>query len=143
MIDLRFLESMGKLRKRSPDIPRARSLVESCESNMRAISMVGLNSNTSTIIFRETYESLRQLGDARWWWMGYEPKDHEASMKIIQEEKISRYSKLQKLDRFREIRNEANYSGYKVPLEVTKEILAFWDDCGNELLVRMKKDLKM
>lgn len=140
-MNVEFFESMSKIRKRSPDRSRARSLAEAAEKTMHTISEMPLTNGNATIIFRETYESIRQLGDARWWLWGYEPRDHEVSMEILKEEKIPNSAKLAKLDRFRAIRNDANYSGYSVPKAVTAEILEFWGECGEEILANLKKDL--
>lgn len=141
-MNIEFLESMSKIRQRSPDRARAKSLVEAAEKTMCAISEMRLTDSNATILFRETYESIRQLGDARWWLRGYEPKDHEVSMEILKEEKISESNKLAKLDRFRAIRNDANYSGYSVPKAVAAEILDFWGECGGEILENLKKELR-
>lgn len=141
-MNIEFLESMAKVRRRSVDKPRARSLTEAAEKTMRTIGKMPLGSGTATIIFRETYESIRQLGDARWWLRGYEPRDHEVSMEVLKEEKISQSAKMAKVDRFRSIRNNANYLGDDIPVAVAKEILEFWKDCGKEILENLKKDLK-
>lgn len=137
-----FFESMGKIKKlASPDKLRAKSLMEASERNMAVILEMGINDSSSTIIFRETYESIRQLGDARWWLLGYKPKDHEVSMEILKQEKIANSAKLQKLDRFRQIRNDANYSGYLIPKAVTEEIIEFWKECAEDILEKMKNEL--
>jgi hypothetical protein len=141
-MNLRFLESMGKIRRRSPDKARARSLVSAAENTMRTIFKMQLSQESSTIIFRETYESLRQLGDARWWLGGYEPRDHEVSMEALKEEKVCALPKLQKLDRFRSERNRANYEGDEIPKAVAQEILEFWEECGTDILRNIKKDLE-
>jgi hypothetical protein len=141
MIDIRFLESMSKIRKRTPDIARAKSLVSSCEAIMKEIVKFTVTDDNATIVFRETYESIRQLGDARWWLMGYEPRDHEASMRILMEEKIRNSAKLQKADRFRDIRNNSNYSGYRISKSVADEIIEFWNECGLEILGNLKKEI--
>lgn len=141
-MNLKFLESMSKIRKRSQDKPRVRSLLEAAGKTMDAVQEMPLTDATATIVFRETYESIRQLGDARWWLAGYEPKDHEVSMEILKTEKIRNSAKLAGLDRFRMIRNEANYSGYHVPKAVAEEILEFWEECGTDILRNIKKDLE-
>ena len=125
-MNIKYLESMSKIRKKSPDLARAKSLVQAAESTSREILKLPLDTATATIIFREIYECIRQLGDARWWMLGYSPEGHEASMEILKEEKIAKSALLPKLDRFRQIRNSANYSGYLVSPAVAQEILDFW-----------------
>ncbi len=41
---------------------------------------------------------------------------------------------LNKLSRFKKIRNDANYRGFKVTPNQAKEIMDFWDRCGEDLL---------
>jgi hypothetical protein len=141
-MNLKFLEAMSKIRKKSPDKVRAKSLVEASETTAKEILKMALTDSTATIIFRELYESIRQLGDARWWLLGYSPEDHDVSLEILKEEKIANSALLAKLDRFRQIRNNANYGGYKVSVAVAQEILDFWKLCGVELLAKLKSDLK-
>jgi len=138
---LKFLESMSKIRKRSPDKARARSLMAASEKTMRNVLKMQVSDETATIIFRETYESIRQLGDARWWLLGYETNDHEASMEILKEERITHSARLEKLGRFRTIRNKANYLGEDIPKAVAEEILQFWNECGKEILGKLKKEV--
>jgi hypothetical protein len=141
-MDIRFLESMSKIKRLSaPDKIRAKSLVEAAEKTMVTIGDIPISEETATIIFRETYECIRQLGDARWWLIGFKPKDHEVSMDILKEEKINYSTKLEKLDRFRKIRNDANYSGYLIPKSVAEEMIEFWNECGQEILESLKKDI--
>ena len=141
MMDLKYLEAMSKIRRRSPDRLRAKSLLEAAESTMKGLGAVRLTEGTGTIIFRETYESLRQLGDARWWLLGYEPRDHEVSMEVLMAEKIPHSARLAKLDRYREIRNNANYKGYVISGAVAQEILDFWKECGIEIMEKLRKEM--
>jgi len=125
----------GKLRKRHIDIPRVKSLIESARNNVKAVCKIPLNEETATVIFREYYESIRQLGDARWWSLGYEPRaSHEVSMEILMEMKINNVAELKKLDRFRKIRNNANYRGYKINIEQAEEIMKFWENYAEKII---------
>lgn len=125
----------GKLRIRSVDIPRIKSLLASAKENARAVKKIHINEENATLVFREFYESIRQIGDVRWWSSGYEPvASHEVSMEILMEMKIKNSFMLRRLDRFRRIRNNANYRGYKVTVEQAKEISKFWDYCGVQLI---------
>ena len=85
-------------------------------------------------IFRETYESIRQLGDAKWWVLGYEPRNHEVSIEALKEINIKEKVKLNHLPRFKRIRNDANYRGFKVSVLQTKEILDFWNTCAPDII---------
>ena len=95
---------------------------------------IDLNQKNSTVIFREIYESIRQLGDAKWWIEGYEPLDHDVSLEILKNLNIKSSIELNFLDRFRKIRNDANYRGFKVTETQTREIISFWNKSGMEIL---------
>lgn len=131
----------GLLRKMSPDIMRAKSLFEASLDNMMAAKEIPINDKNATLVFREVYESIRQLGDSEWWLLGYETRSHELSMDILSEMDIKNRVKLKFLDRFRQIRHDANYRGYRINLEQAKEIVAFWDSCGTELASKIKSEI--
>ncbi len=130
-----------RIRIRNFDKERIKALIVSSDSNANAASSILKINNTATIIFREIYESIRQLGDAFWWLLGYEPQDHEISLEILKELKIEQNVKLNFLDRFRKIRNDANYRGFKVSLLQAEEILDFWNRAGREIINLLNKKL--
>lgn len=132
----------GGLRNRQKDVERIKSMVNSAEINARVTKEIKLNENTATLIFREIYESMRQLGDAKLWLMGYEPLNHEVSMEILKEFDIKDKVKLNSLDRLKKIRHDINYRGFRASLEQAKEIINFWDSCGIEIVNLLKKEIK-
>ena len=73
------------LRYRQRDNEKIRSMINSAEVNVIVTKEIKLNKNSATLIFREIYESIRQLGDAKLWLQGYEPLNHEVSMEILKE----------------------------------------------------------
>lgn len=130
------------LRKRSLDREKVKSMIESSTTNMVVVKAVALTEQSAILIFRESYESIRQLGDARWWLLGYEPRNHEVSMEILKEMDIKEKVRLNHLGRFKAIRNDANYRGFKVTVAQAKEILGFWDACAEEIISSLVKELQ-
>jgi len=130
-----------QIRKRLLDKDRVRSMIESSTTNMIIVKTVPLTEQSAILIFRETYESVRQLGDAKWWLSGYEPRNHEVSMEILKEMEIKERVRLNHLSRFKAIRNDVNYRGFKVTLAQAKEILEFWNACSPEIVLLLKKEL--
>ncbi|MBI2134646.1 hypothetical protein HYU09_01525 [Candidatus Woesearchaeota archaeon] len=126
-----------QIRIRQPDKERAKSMVESAKINARIAKAVPLYDDSATLIFREIYESVRQLGDAKWWLLGYEPRNHEVCMEILKDSNIKERLMLNHLSRFKRIRNDANYRGFKVKATQAKEIIDFWDKCSNEIAKEM------
>ncbi len=116
-------------------------MIESSTTNMDIVKTIPLTEQSAILIFRESYESIRQLGDARWWLLGYEPRNHEVSMETLKEIDIKEKVRLHHLNRFKTIRNDANYRGFKVTQAQAKEILDFWDACSREIISSLLKEL--
>ncbi len=129
------------IRSRQDDKEKVKSMINSSEINAQVAKDIKVSEKTATLIFREIYESIRQLGDAKWWLLGYEPLNHEASMEILKESDIKDKLKLNSLERFKKIRQDINYRGFRTTTLQTEEILDFWNKCGEEILKILKKEL--
>ncbi|MBL7147955.1 MAG: hypothetical protein ISS82_03965 [Nanoarchaeota archaeon] len=129
------------IRNRQTDKEKIKSMINSAEINARVTKDINLDEDTATLIFREIYESIRQLGDATWWLLGYEPSNHEISMEALKEFDIKEKLKLNSLDRFKKTRHDVNYKGFRVTISQAEEILDFWDKCGKEIIKNLKKDI--
>ena len=131
----------GFLRKREVDPDRVKSMIRSSENAVEVVKKIPLNEKSATVIFREIYESVRQLGEAQWWLKGYEPfglGSHNLSLDILKDFDINHKIKLNHLDRFKKIRHDANYRGMMVSISQAKEIIEFWEVCGREILEKIK-----
>ena len=139
---IKTLIKSGILRARQTDKEKIKSMINSAEVNAAVARNISLNEDSATLIFREIYESIRQLGDAFWWFLGYEPANHEISLDILQELPVEERVKLNFLGRFKQIRHDANYKGFRVSIPQAKEIIDFWDICGREMIKLINKKLQ-
>jgi hypothetical protein len=130
----------GIIRIRQKDADKIKSMINSAGINAKVTKEIKLNEDTATLIFREIYESVRQLGDAKWWCLGYEPSNHEISMEALKEFDIREKLKLNSLDRFKKIRHDVNYRGYRATITQSQEIIEFWDKCCVEIIKILKKE---
>jgi len=131
-----------QLRKKSLDREKVKSVIEFSTTNMSIVKTISISEHSAILIFRETYESIRQLGDARWWLLGYEPRNHEVSMEILREMNIKEKTRLNYLNRFKSIRTDTNYRGFRVTVAQAKEIVEFWDACSQEIISILLKELQ-
>jgi len=102
---------------------------------------IKVDEDTATLIYRELYESIRQLGDAKWGLLGYEPNNHEASMEILKEIGIKEKVKLNSLERFKKTRHDINYRGSRATVSQAEEILDFWNKCARDIIGLLKKEI--
>lgn len=140
---IKALVASEQLRIRQFDKRKVQSMIQAAQKNTSVLKHIPLNEDTATLIFRETYESIRQLGDAMWWLQGYEPRNHDVSMEVLKEANIKDKVLLNHLPRFKSIRNDANYRGYVVTVAQAKEIQEFWEKCGKELAEKLLKEAKL
>ena len=129
----------GILRLREINIPKIKSAIESAKVNAMVAKSIQLNDDSATLIFREIYESIRQLGDAKWWSLGYESQNHDTTLEILKEMEIKNKIKLNFLDRFKKIRHDANYQGFRVSISQAKEIIEFWNECSKDIVDNILK----
>ena len=129
------------IRNRQKDLEKIKSMINSAEINAKVTKTIKLNEESATLIFREIYESIRQLGDAKWWILGFEPFNHEISLETLKEFDIKEKVKLNYLERFKKTRNDINYRGFRATINQTEEILDFWNKCGEEIIRVLKKEI--
>src|SRR3989338_3970061 len=89
-----FLVKTAELRPRLSDKERVKSILKSAETNAVVVNKIPITEDSATVIFREMYESIRQLGDAEWWLLGYEPGNHDISLELLKELDIREKVKL-------------------------------------------------
>ncbi len=134
----------GFLRIKKFEKSEIKAMLNSIQINMNVVINMPLNEDSATIIFREAYESIRQLGEAKWWIDGFELQGlgtHTISLDILKEIEIKEKVKLNYLDRFRKIRNDINYRAFRVSVSQADEILDFWNSCGREILEMLRKEI--
>ncbi|MDD5649489.1 MAG: hypothetical protein PHF86_03605 [Candidatus Nanoarchaeia archaeon] len=131
----------GIIRNRQVDLEKIKSMINSSEINAKITKTIKINEDSATLIFREIYESIRQLWDAKWGILGFEPLNHEISLEILKEMDIKEKLKLNSLERFKSIRHDINYRGFRATISQAEEILDFWNKCGEEIIKIIQKEL--
>jgi len=142
-MNIQYWIMKGALRNRQQDLEKIKSMINSAEVNAKVTQDIKINDNTATLVFREIYESIRQLGDAKLWLIGYEPQNHEVSMEILKGFDIKDKVKLNSLDRLKKIRHDINYRGFRASVGQAEEILEFWNKCGMEISRILKKEMRI
>ncbi len=129
-----------RIKERNP--AEARSYVHASQRVARFTLTFEPSEENATMIFRELYECIRQLGDTLWLLEGYESQTHDATMIILKDLDIPHKIKLYFLDRYKMIRHDANYRGVLVSIEQAKEIIDFWNICSEEIIKKIEEKLK-
>jgi len=110
---------LKKIRIVGKDIQRAKALVKMSDNGIATANRFSVDKTSSSSIFVMYYESLREIIEAMAFSEGYKIYSHEAFtayLKKLKEERIAEY-----FDRFRKLRNGANYYGEAIDPEITKQ----------------------
>jgi len=130
-----FIKS-GTVRKGTPDVQHSKALVKMSEMHVRFLSGQVIDEVSSSTVFVMFYEALREIIEAVAAKEGYKVYSHEAYtayLKLLGDSEIA-----VKFDRFRKIRNAANYYGKMVDVAETRasaeEIMMLIDKIKNKYL---------
>lgn len=99
------------------DIQKSKALIKMSNNNLEYISKLEVTEIASTIIFTTCYDSLRQILEAMTLKEGYKLLSHEAYTHYLKHK--NEFSTAEKFDRFRKLRNGANYYAESIPINVT------------------------
>jgi len=138
MID--SLVKAGILRIKQKDTEKIKSLIKSAEIDAQVVKNIPLDENSTNTIFKGIYDSIRELGEANWLLLGYEPTNHDISLEILKEINIKEKIKLNFLERFKKIRHDASYQGFRVTISQAGEIIDFWNKCGEDIIKILRQE---
>ncbi|MBI2663767.1 hypothetical protein HYX10_00300 [Candidatus Woesearchaeota archaeon] len=109
----------GKVRKASPDVALAKSLVSTAAVDLKFLSALQVNSTSARKVMTNYYDVLRSILEAILAVEGYKVYSHEAFTYFLKDKGESFIA--EKFDRFRRIRNSINYYGKDISAIEVKE----------------------
>lgn len=119
---MKFKESidLGYVRKVRANKKISKDKYNSALDTLKTIDEIKISEHSANMIYRESYESLRQLCESIGAIYGFKFESHE-SIKYFLDEILNESNLAKKFDRFRRIRNDINYRGKAVNLETAKK----------------------
>lgn len=129
MKEFKYYVESGQVKKKSSSPSEARSLrVQARERFKHRVQDEELTKKNSTFLFEDAYEALRQHLQSFMAEDGYKPYSHEALIAYSKENDFLSKSEANKLDRYREIRNDIRYRGETAQKERAAEIIELAQD---------------
>ncbi|MAG15790.1 hypothetical protein CMO88_01885 [Candidatus Woesearchaeota archaeon] len=113
-----FIEK-GQVRKASPDVSLAKSLIATSETDLKFLKSVEITETSARKVMTNYYDVLRSVLEAILALEGYKTYSHEAFTYFLKEKDEQLIA--EKFDRFRKIRNKINYYGKDISVEEVKE----------------------
>ena len=129
------------MRKRSPDIAKARSLVIASEREMAFLDTLDPAPEAASTIIRGIYENFRRLGSAVLLLQGL-AGDHEQEIHALIQLNPQTTRPVQILDTLRRLRHDINYRGYQPSESDLRDVLSIREACWDPVLRAVKKKLE-
>lgn len=128
----------GKVVKQSSDSAEARSLFLQAQQRLKDLLSLPLHDENASFRFESAYEVLREALQSFLALAGFKPYSHEAIFAFVREEKLISEGEFQRIDRYREMRNDLNYRGKPLVVEEAQEVMSF----VKQMLPRLKKEFE-
>jgi len=114
------------LAKRSVINPSlAKSLMEKAELRLKLLNEDKITDEMASIMFEETYETIREASQSLMQVKGFKPYSHDALIAFLIKEKLMPEQFIKSFDRYRILRNKSVYEAQRVSIETCKEALQF------------------
>ncbi len=120
--DFDFYVQKNLVKKKIPNIFLAKSLIEKSKVRLQRLNEESVELMKS-LTLEDAYESVREAAQALMEIDGYKPYSHEALIAFLKKKEYD--VDLNKMNRFRILRNESVYEAKEFSLETCKEALTF------------------
>lgn len=119
-----FIKS-GEVKKQEKNAILAEALKKSAEKNLNFVRKLDINEENAEHILTDSYDTLRELIEAKLSSDGYKSYSHEAT--IIYLKKFVEFNEKERyfLDELRKLRNKVKYYGKEASTEEAKKTLNF------------------
>ncbi len=107
------------------DSEEAKSLMNKAVLRLDYIKKQEINEDTSSFIFEDIYETLREASQSLMSLKGYKPYSHEALISFLKEFYPFPEHEISAFDRYRILRNKTVYCAANISTEVCQDALKF------------------
>ena len=125
MKDFQELVKEDRIEKVNVDKAKAKGLLKRSKSRFENQKRRKINENTAFEILENTYESIRETLEAGMAAEGYKSNDHVSTIAYAQEKLNLEKTTINKLHRFRKLRNESRYEAKEIRIEEAEQIIEF------------------
>jgi len=138
MKDIDYYFKDHRLREVSPDLGKARSLLERSQKRLHHAQEQNLNDKNAFQVLENVYESLREVIESLMAVEGFRAADHVAAIAWTADYFDLNQAEINKLHKFRKLRNASRYEAEEIKPQQTQEILQF----AEEFEVKLKHELE-
>ncbi len=125
ILDFQYYVDTGMVRKTGRNPALAKSLMSKSELRLQRLMREKITEAESSIIFEEVYELMREAAQSLMQLKGYKPYSHEALISFLKKEELLSPEKINRLNKYRILRNKSVYEAKKISVDTTKNALEF------------------
>jgi len=116
-----------KVKRKTPDPEEAKALLQQAQERLTYAASKTFNDKTAKFVLEEAYEAMREAIQSLMSAKGFKPYSHEATISFLKEfyNDIFSEEESNKLDYFRNLRNDSVYKAAPITKEEAKAILSF------------------
>ncbi len=129
------------MRKRSPDISKAKSLIQASEKEIAYVEKLAPTEEGASTIIRGIYENFRRLGEALLSLQGFDPDNHEEAIGALTKLTVKTTRPINSLDNLRRLRHDINYKGYSPSEADLTDVISIKESCWKPILNEIKNKL--
>lgn len=118
----------GEVKKQEQNKILSEALKKSAEKNLNFVRKLELNEDNAEHILTDSYDTLRELIEAKLALDGYKSYSHEATILYLKKFKEFANKEIIFLDELRKLRNKIKYYGKEADIDEAKKILSFFNN---------------
>lgn len=130
-----------RLKKTSKDIGKAKGLLKRSQSRLRNTENQEINDSNAFIMLENSYEAIREIIEAYMALEGFKSEDHVATIAWASEYLELNKKKINKLHKYRKLRNASRYEAEKITPKQAKETIEFADKIIEQISKKLKEKL--
>ena len=141
MKDFKQLRKEDRIEKVSADKAKAKGLIKRSKMRLENQKNREINEQNSFEILENIYEALRETIEASMASEGYKSNDHVSTIAYAKQKLGLTKSKINKLYRFRKLRNESRYEAKKITEKEAHQIMEFAQKLSPKLIEKTEDKL--
>lgn len=131
----------GRIKKVSKNLGKARSLLERSRKRMESLEEREVGESHAFQALENAYESIRESIESLMAFEGYKSRDHVATIAWAAENLELSESEVNKLHKFRKLRNASRYEAEKITQKQARETIEFGEQFIEDIGEALEKRL--
>jgi len=132
----------GRVEEIRKDLGKAKGLLHRSRRRLNEVKDRNISEDNAFLIFENIYESMRECIESLMTLKGFESEDHVATIDWAAEELNLERNKINKLHKYRKLRNASRYEAAEITKSDAEETLEFGESFIKEIGEKIESGLR-